>query len=80
MVEIAAESYESALESFNKLYLDNHWGDGLPLIPPTELAVKRMLAGTRRSPDEVIGRVPYRNGIATVEENSRECRHGGRQT
>jgi hypothetical protein len=27
-----------------------------------------MLAGTKRSPDEVIGRVPYRNGIATVEK------------
>jgi hypothetical protein len=66
MIEIVEESYESALESFNKLYLDNHWGDGLPLIPPTELAVKRMLGGTKRSPDEVLGRVPYRNGIATV--------------
>jgi hypothetical protein len=66
MIEVIAENYESALESFNKLYLDNHWGDGLPLIPPTEFAVKRMLGGTRRSPDEVIGRVPYRNGIATV--------------
>jgi hypothetical protein len=68
MIEISEESYESALEAFNKLYLDNHWGDGLPLIPPTEIAVKRMLGGTRRSPDEVIGRVPYRNGIATVEK------------
>jgi hypothetical protein len=68
MVEIAAETYDSALESFNRLYLENHWGDGLPMIPPTELAVKRMLGGTRRSPEEVIGRVPYRNGIATVEK------------
>jgi hypothetical protein len=67
-VEITAESYESALESFNKLYLDNHWGDGLPLIPPTEQAVKRMLAGTTRSPDEIIGRIPYRNGIATIQK------------
>jgi hypothetical protein len=67
-VEITAESYETALESFNKLYLDNHWGDGLPLIPPTEPAVKRMLAGTNRSPDDVMGRVPYRNVIATVEK------------
>lgn len=67
-VEIVEASYESALEAFNKLYLDNHWGDGLPLIPPTEPAVQRMLAGTRRSPEEVLGRVPYRNGIATVEK------------
>lgn len=67
-IEIAAESYESVLETFNKRYLDNHWGDGLPLIPPTEMAVKQMLAGTRRSPGEIIGRIPYRNGIATVEK------------
>lgn len=67
-VEITAESYESALEQFNRLYLDNHRGDGLPLIPPTEQAVNRMLSGTTRSPDEVIGRVPYRNGIATVKK------------
>jgi hypothetical protein len=67
-VKITAESYESALEVFNQLYLDNHWGDGLPLIPPTKQAVKRMLTGTRRSADEVIGRVPYRNGIATIEK------------
>ncbi len=67
-VEVNAESYDSALESFNALYLNNHWGDGLPLIPPTESAVKRMLAGTKRPPDEVVGRVPYRNGIATVEK------------
>lgn len=67
-VKITAESYDSAIELFNQLYLDNHWGDGLPLIPPTEHAVERMLAGTRRAPDEVIGRVPYRNGIATVEK------------
>jgi hypothetical protein len=67
-VKITAESYEPALEVFNQLYLDNHWGDGLPLIPPTEQAVKRMLTGTRRSADEVIGRVPYRNGIATIQK------------
>jgi hypothetical protein len=67
-VEIGADEYDSALEDFNKLYLENHWGDGLPLIPPTELAVKRMLGGTSRSSDEILGRVPYRNGIATVEK------------
>ena len=68
MLEITADDYDSALEYFNKLYLENHWGDGLPLMPPAELAVKRMLGGTSRSYDEVLGRVPYRNGIATVEK------------
>jgi hypothetical protein len=67
-IKITADDYESALESFNQLYLDSHWGDGLPLIPPTEQAVQRMLSGTKRSPAEVIGMVPYRSGIATVEK------------
>ncbi len=67
-VEITGQNYESALDTFNQLYLDNHWGDGLPLIPPTEQAVMWMLTGTKRSPDEVIGRVPYRKGIATIKK------------
>jgi hypothetical protein len=67
-VTITGEDYESALELFNQRYLDRHWGDGLPLIPPTVPAVKRMLSGTTRSPEEVIGRIPYRNGVATVEK------------
>jgi hypothetical protein len=67
-VEITGENYESTLETFNQLYLQNHWGDGLPLVPPTKDAIKWMLTGTKRSPDEVIGRVPYRKGIATVEK------------
>ena len=39
-VEITGENYESTLETFNQLYLQNHWGDGLPLVPPTKNAVK----------------------------------------
>lgn len=65
-VRISAESYESALDEFNRVYLENHWGDGLPLIPPTKKAVKRMLSGTKRSPDEILGKIPFRNGIATI--------------
>ncbi|MBN2240557.1 MAG: hypothetical protein JW712_12355 [Dehalococcoidales bacterium] len=66
-VTVTGENYESVIESFNQLYMDNHWGDGLPLIPPTGIAVQHMLTGTNRSPDEVIGKIPYRNGIATVK-------------
>jgi hypothetical protein len=67
-VEFSADNYESAYELFNQSYLDNHWGDGLPLVPPTERAVKQMLAATSRAPNEIIGRIPYRNGIATIEK------------
>ncbi len=65
-VEIQAESCDSAFEKFNQLYLDNHWGDGLPLVPPTKDAVRQMLTGTKRSPDEVVGLVPFRRGVATI--------------
>ena len=67
-VRFTADNYESAIDLFNQSYLDRHWGDGLPLIPPTVRAVKRMLAGTERASDEIVGRVPYRNGIATIEK------------
>ena len=69
-VKVTAASYNAAIEKFNRLYLDKRWGDGLPLIPPTEQAVQWMLKGTRRAPDEVIGRMPYRGGIATVEKTA----------
>jgi hypothetical protein len=67
-IDIAAENYETALNKFNQLFLDNHWGDGLPLIPPTEEAVRRMLTGTNCSSDEVLGRVSPLDGIATIEK------------
>jgi len=67
-VEITAENDEVALEKFNELFLEKRWGDGLPLIPPIPERVRRMLTGTSRPPHEVIGIVPPKNGIATVEK------------
>ncbi len=67
-IKITADTYEAALERFNELFLDNHWGSGLPMIPPTPERVKWMLSGTSRSPKEVIGTVAPKNGIATIEK------------
>jgi hypothetical protein len=44
------------------------WSDGLPIVPPTEERVERMLAAVRRKPDEVIGAVPPRWAAATAEK------------
>jgi hypothetical protein len=44
------------------------WSDGLPLVPPTEERVLRMLQGTARDPKEVIGLVPSDLAPATVEK------------
>jgi hypothetical protein len=44
------------------------WGDGLPLLPPTEERVRELLAATPYSPDDIICTLAPRNGVATVEK------------
>lgn len=65
---VSAETYSEAVEKFNDIYLDKQWGDGLTLLPPTDEAVQAMLKGTSRSPDEIIGTVAPKNGVATIEK------------
>ena len=43
------------------------WGDGLPLVPPTEERVAAMVAGSGLSPSQVVATVAPRMGVATVE-------------
>lgn len=62
LVEVADD-----LEAVNALYYDRHWGDGLPIVPPTEERVNRMVAGSGRDRSEVIGIIPPGFGAATVE-------------
>ncbi len=57
---------EAAAE-FNRHFLRQRWGDGLPLIPPTEETVGWILQGTDRPPAEVIGPFMPRGGIVTIE-------------
>jgi hypothetical protein len=66
LVSITEDNYECAYEKFNQIYIDNHWGDGLPLVPPTQEAVKLMLTGTKRSPDEIIGTFTSPDGLADI--------------
>jgi hypothetical protein len=44
-------------EHLHRLFLDRHWTDKLPIVLPTEERVAAMLAGTKRRPDEVVGRM-----------------------
>ena len=51
-----------------KLSLAEKWGDGLPLIPPTDLRVEAMLASTPYAPDHVVvQRMAPKGNPATVE-------------
>ncbi len=47
---------------------DRGWSDGLPVVPPTPARVLRMLQGTTRAPDEVVGRIPPDLAPCTVEK------------
>jgi hypothetical protein len=49
-----------------EFFLEKEWSDGLPVVTPTPARVERMLEGTRRSPDELVGLVPPVMGEATV--------------
>ena len=44
------------------------WSDGLPVTPPTDARVLRMLKGTSRQADEVIGRIPPYLAPCTIEK------------
>lgn len=46
--------------------VEEGWGDGLPLVPPTPERVQKALRYTHRDPDEVLGTVPPSRGEATV--------------
>jgi len=49
-----------------EFFLEKDWSDGFPVVTPTEERVRRMLEGTRRDPDEVVGSIPPALEVATV--------------
>lgn len=54
--------------AFQQLATDAGWGDGLPLIPPTEERVRAHVAASGRFPEEHLSDLPPRNGRCTVEK------------
>ncbi len=49
-------------------FFERGWTDGLPVLPPTIAAVKKMLAAGGKQADEVLGVIPPLNGVATAEK------------
>ena len=58
----------AALEDEFEALFDRGWTDGLPVVPPTEARVLRMLEGTTRDPDEIVTVVPPDLVECTVEK------------
>ena len=58
----------AALEDEFEAAFDRGWSDGLPVVPPTEARVLRMLEGTTRAPDDIVATVPPDLAEVTVEQ------------
>ena len=61
-------AFKGHLEEFNRFFYKRGWGDGLPLLPPTQDTVRQMLAGTDLPPEHIVGKIEPRYGKATVEK------------
>jgi hypothetical protein len=59
-------------DNLNRLFVENGWTDGLPIVLPTEARVKEMLKGTSHKPDELVGKMqassPHEAWSYTVEK------------
>lgn len=67
---LASRRHETDLdiEAFTDFAMEMGWGDGLPLVPPTESRVRAFLAQNSRYPDEVITHLPPSRAECTVEK------------
>lgn len=58
----------ASLEDDVEAMFDRGFTDGMPVVPPTEARVLRMLEGTSRAPDEIVAVVPPDLVECTVEK------------
>jgi len=56
------------LDSVNRFLAERDWSDGMPVVPPTPVAVERMLKATNRQPQDVLMVMEPGFGLATVEK------------
>ena len=62
--EIAVGNWDDPIEAC----FERGWSDGLPVVPPTDDRILRMLGGTARDPQEVVGLIPPNLAPCTVEK------------
>jgi len=53
-LEFGGVDFQDATVRMNNVFLSNKWGDGLPLVPPTEERIEWMLTGTNLVGHEVL--------------------------
>ncbi len=66
LVRVEGDDFASAYTNVNYQFMQSLWGDGLPLVPPTEARVNWILKGTELEPGAVVAKILPRGGVATV--------------
>ncbi len=61
-------AFKGTNEEVNQFFYRKGWGDGLPIVPPSEAAVAEMMKGTDLPPDHVVAKIIPRMGKATIEK------------
>src|SRR3990170_502710 len=59
-------SVDDALQAI-ELFFEKGWTDGLPVVPPTEKSVLEFVESAGLDPGHVLGEIPERNRVITVE-------------
>jgi hypothetical protein len=67
ILKVDGIDYAQAYANFNAMCIRRRWGDGLPLVPPTEDRVAWILRGTDLQRDTMVGKFMPRGGIVTME-------------
>lgn len=68
---LSSQLYETEIDditAFTHFSMQRRWGDGLPVVPPTESRVREFLSRNNRFADEVICRLPPSDAECTVEK------------
>jgi hypothetical protein len=60
--------FKGDLEGVHRFFYQKGWTFGMPIIPPTEEAVREMLTGTNLPVNHVVARIPPMLGKATIEK------------
>jgi hypothetical protein len=58
---------DAVLDNIEECF-ERGWTDGLPVVPPTHAGLERMVRGGGRDPQEILGTLPPKGGLLTVEK------------
>ncbi|MGK0168875.1 MAG: hypothetical protein ACI9W2_000593 [Gammaproteobacteria bacterium] len=58
--------FSGSFEEVNRLFYENEWSDGLPIVPPSQDKIEAFLAHTPRASDEILGILLPDNRAASV--------------